>query len=189
MTQRFESKARLPTRSAEGVAYRFVKLKYVHDPISGIGALKAGGRYHIKGGFRALYASGGPVAALKETEFLHKTDQDVVFKPASPMVLFALEYNLEHVLDLREPAALQALGATHSQLFEPWVRGTLENPSPTQRLAKVAYDAGLQALFAPTAVPPHRTINIVVYPDSLVASGPSWVQVSNSDNGRPHRIP
>lgn len=189
MPQQSEPKLQLPTQSAKGFAYRFVKLKYAHDPISGIGALKAGGRYHIKGGFRALYASEDPVAALKETEFLHRTEQDIVFKPASPMVLFALEYNLERVLDLRNPATLEALGATRSQLFEPWLRGTLENPSPTQRLARVAYEAGAQALFAPTVVPPHQAANVVIYPDNLTASGSSWVQVSNSDSGQPHRIP
>ena len=189
MPQRPPPAAGLPTRSAKGISYRFVKLKYAHDPISGIGALKAPGRYHIEGRFRALYTSESPVAALSETAFLVRTNKGIAFRPAPPMVLFALEYDLERVLDLRVPAALKALGVQREQLFASWLRATPQNPSPTQAIAQAVHEAGVQGLFAPTAVPPHEATNFVVFPDNLDANGVSWVQVSDPEGSNTHRIP
>lgn len=179
----------LPITAARGFSYPFVKLKHANDPISGIGALKAPGRYHVQGRFRALYTSENPIAALKETEFLVKSKPEVAFKPAPPMVLFALEYHLERVLDLRDPTTLALLGVKREHLFAAWLRGTPENPRPTQRIARLAYEAGVQALFAPTAVPPHETTNVIVFPDNLKVGGQSWVQVSNPDTIHTFRIP
>ena len=179
----------LPTKAANGISYRFVKLKYAHDPISGIGALRVPGRYHVEGRFRALYTSESPIAALRETEFLLRSDRNVSFKPAPPMVLFALEYDLERVLDLREPATLADLEVEREQLFAPWLRGTPDDPRPTQQVAKFAYEAGVQALLAPTAVPPHETTNIVIYPDNLQEGEPSWVRVIDPEGAFNHRIP
>ena len=189
MSQQRKPRHHLPTATAEGIAYRFVKLKYAHDPISGIGALNSPGRYHIEGGFRALYASESPLAALKETEFLVKSEQDVIFKPAPPMVLFALEYNLEYTLDLRDKDTQAALGVNREQLFGAWLRGTPTNPRPTQKLALAAFEDGVQALFVPTAGPSHEATNLVVFPDNLTVGGSSWVQVSDPERAHTYRIP
>ena len=105
------------------------------------------------------------------------------------MVLFALEYDLERVLDLRDPATLEALGVQREQLFAAWLRATPQNPSPTQKIAQTAYQAGVQGLFAPTAAPPHQSTNVIVYPDNLDANGASWVQVSDPEGSYTHRIP
>lgn len=188
MAQPPKPRVNLPTEPAAGISYRFVKLKYAHDPISGIGAFKAGGRYHIKGGFRALYTSETPVGALAETEFLVRSEENVLFKPAPPMVLFALEYRLDRVLDLRDPITLAQLGVERAQLFTPWIRGTPESPRPTQKLAKTAYEAGVQGLLAPTAVPPHEATNVIIYPDHLEGET-SWVKVRDPDGNYMYRIP
>jgi RES domain-containing protein len=187
--ERTELAVPLPTKAAKGFSYRFVKLKYAHDPISGIGSLKAAGRYHIAGSFKALYTSENPVAALHETAFLLTTSLHIHFKPAPPTVLFALEYNLERILDLRDPEVLGHLGVKHGQLFDSWIRNTPMHPSVTQLIARAAYEAGVQGLYAPSAVPPHNTMNVIVYPDNLEAGGSSWVQVSDPEGTYTHRLP
>lgn len=105
------------------------------------------------------------------------------------MVLYALEYDLERVLDLRHPAVLEALGVQREQLFAAWLRATPQDPSPTQKIAQAAYQAGVQGLFAPTVVPPHEATNVIVYPDNLDANGASWVQVSDPEGSYTQRIP
>lgn len=189
MRERPKPEALLPTKAAKGIAYRFVKLRYAHDPISGIGALRSPGRYHIQGRFRALYASESPIAALKETEFLLKSEREVVFKPAPPMVLFSLSYDLERTLDLGDRATLTALGLDREALFGFWLRATPQDPSPTQELANTAYETGVHALIAPTAVPPHEATNFVIFPDNLDPKGASWVQVSDPEGNYTSRIP
>lgn len=180
---------RFPTRPAKGTSYRFVKLRYAHDPISGIGALKAPGRYHIAGAFRALYSSESPMAALSETAFLLRSDESVIFRPSSPRVLFALEYDLERVLDLRDSDSLARIGVNRSQLFGSWIRGRPESPRSTQLLGRDAFEAGVQAFLAPTAIAPHEATNIVVFPENLRAGGASWVQVSDPEGTYAYRVP
>lgn len=177
----------LPTEAAKGISYRFVKLKYAHDPISGIGSLKVPGRYHIEGRFKTLYASETPEAALRETAFYVSTSPHIAFQPAPPMALFALEYDLQHILDLRDPEVLEHLSVKREQLFESWIRSTPQNPSATQRIARTAYQAGVQGLYAPSAVPPHDTMNIIIYPDNLQSSG--RVQVGDPEGNYTHKLP
>ncbi|MGL5834292.1 MAG: RES domain-containing protein [Waterburya sp.] len=86
--------AELPTISEAGVVYRFIKAKYLNEPLSSIGSLKVGGRYNIKDQFEALYLANNPITALREIRAIVETSSEIIASRLPPYVLLSIEYNI-----------------------------------------------------------------------------------------------
>src|SRR5579884_2384745 len=100
---------RLPTQPLEGVAFRLILARYAATALSSIGSLRAGGRYNMRGEFEALYLASSPVTALREVEALVETAKGLRGVKGPPRILLSVEYELQAVVDLTDPAVHDVL--------------------------------------------------------------------------------
>jgi RES domain-containing protein len=156
-----------------GVVYRVASVRRANpeDLISGIGSQRTGGRWTPPGAFRAVYASRDEATALNEAR-QQNLRQGVPTWMALPLVLTAIEVDLEPVLDLTDGRLRQALRVSRDRMLgEPWwllqERG---QEALTQALGRLARDHGFAALLTPSAAEP-RGSNVVIYPDRIAAEG------------------
>jgi RES domain-containing protein len=149
------------------------------DLIAGVGSQLTGGRWTPPGAFPAVYASREEVTALDEAR---QQNLRLGVPPwmALPLVLTAIEVDLEPVLDLTNGLVRRALRVSRARMLgEPWwVIQDRGREALTQALGRLARDHGLVALLAPSAAQPRGT-NVVIYPDRLVAG--SRLAVVNAD--------
>jgi RES domain-containing protein len=152
-----------------GVHYRVASVRRANpdDLVAGIGSLLTGGRWTPPGAFRAVYASRDEVTALDEAR-QQNLRLGVPTWMALPLVVTALELDLEPVLDLTDGRVRRALRVSGARMLsEPW--WTLQDRGEealTQAIGRLARDQGFVGLLAPSAARREGT-NAVVFPDRL----------------------
>ena len=155
-------------RPLTGTAFRMVRLEYVGSPLSAIGAFKRGGRYNPRGVFEAMYLADTPFTALREVRAVVETASGLVGVRTGPSLLLSIDYVLQSVLDLTEPASHKMLETSLEELLAPWLPATLAGGiAPTQQLGLTARDLEtVEALLVPSAQDP-RASNLAVFPDRM----------------------
>lgn len=152
-----------------GVIYRVASVRRANpnDLIAGIGSQLTGGRWTPPGAFRAVYASREEATALDEAR-QQNLRQGVPAWMALPLVLTALEVDLELVLDLTEGRVRRALCVSRDRMLgEPWwLLQDQGREALTQALGRLARDHGFAALLVPSAARPGGA-NVVIYPDRI----------------------
>jgi RES domain-containing protein len=152
------------------------------DLIAGVGSQLTGGRWTPPGTFCAVYASRDEATALDEAR-QQNLRQSVPLWLALPLVLTALEIDLEPVLDLTDGRVRRILRISRDRMLaEAWWRVQSQgHEALTQALGRLARDHGFVGLLAPSAAR-RRGTNVVVFPDRL-AGGTRLVVVN------PERLP
>lgn len=109
--------------------FRSIDLQWLLQgtPLSAIGSRLRGGRYNRKGDFEAFYIADTQETALYETEAIFKAAGVVVGVRQPPRVMLSLDYDLQRVVDLREPSVLKSLDLTIDDLKQPWKLAQAEN--------------------------------------------------------------
>jgi len=156
--------------SFSGTGYRFVALRYA-DPeraLSGEGAARYGGRYNPVG-VRTVYLSEDARTAVAETGYGVSLGGRFSAKDREARLLLAVEFRLQQVLDLRDPAVLATLGLDVRDLVAPgWREALRRGQRPlTHALALAALDLGFEAILAPSAAVP-GAYNLAVYVGHLL---------------------
>jgi RES domain-containing protein len=161
------------TTRLTGIIYRAASVRRANpgDLVAGVGSQLTGGRWTPPGAFRAVYASRDEVTALDEAR---QQNLRLGVPPwmALPLVLTAIEVDLEPVLDLTAGRVRRALRVSRARMLgEPW--WLLQDQgleALTQALGRLARDHGFAALLAPSAARARGT-NVVIYPDRIAAGG------------------
>lgn len=81
--------------------------------------------------------------------------------------MLSLDYDLQHVIDLRIPHTLEKLNLTIDELKQPWKIAQAENrPFLTQRIGAAARAVNVEALLVPSARVDGGT-NLAIFTDRL----------------------
>jgi len=153
----------------EGTCFRCLSPRYanVRDAISGEGSRYAAGRFHVKGAVLLVYTACSLDLAL--WEYTH-TARSRGFDVANllPVTLLSLEVKVSRVLDLTDAATRRALKINLPTIRTgPWQ--VSEDESETQRIGRLASEAGFEAILAPSAGK-GNSLNVLaanLLPDSL----------------------
>jgi len=154
-----------------GVIYRVASVRRANaeDLIAGMGSQLTGGRWTPPGSFPAVYAGRDEITALDEAR---QQNLRLGVPPwmALPLVMTALEVELESVLDLTNGRVRRALGVSRDRMLEEpwWLLQDRGREALTQALGRLARDHGFLGLLAPSAARPAGT-NAVIFPDRLAA--------------------
>jgi len=137
------------------------------DLIAGVGSLLTGGRWTPPGTFHAVYASLDETTALDEAR-QQNLRQGVRPWMALPLVLTALEVDLEPVLDLVNGRTRQALRVSRERMIAElwWTVQDLGQEALTQAIGRLAREQGFVALLVPS-VTRASAANMVIFPDRL----------------------
>lgn len=155
-----------------GIIYRVASIRRANaeDLITGAGSQITGGRWTPPGTFRAVYGSRDEVTALDEAR-QQNLRQQVPLWMALPLVVTALEVDLEPLLDLTEGRVRRTLRISRKRMLaEPWWRRQDQGQEAlTQAIGRLARDNAFVGLLVPSAASPHG-VNVVIFPDRLTAS-------------------
>ena len=148
----------------QGVCYRNVAQKYANSrDISSIkGSLIAGGRYNYKETFGLLYLSCDVHTCLEETTRSMQRDKFDVAK-SLPRTLIGFQVQVACVLNLTSPDICAALSISRRKLqTTDWemVQEVEHSEAYTQRIGRLAREAGYEALLVPSAVAVGSNLNI-----------------------------
>ena len=143
---------------------RFVRVmapRWAHDPLSGAGAARNGGRWNRKGQ-AALYFSEGLDVAANEYE------QDLGVR-AGTFAYF--DVDIAPAIDLTAPGAVEAFGHVEEDMYASWKDAIRLGVDPvTWRLTDLLVAAGYRAARVPSVLatnrPPARTtpgVNVVIW--------------------------
>jgi RES domain-containing protein len=156
-----------------GVIYRVASVRRSNpsDLIAGVGSQITGGRWTPPGAFRAVYASRDEATALDEAR-QQNLRQGVPPWMALPLVLTAIEVDLEPVLDLTDSRVRRTLRVSQARLLkEPWwLLQEQRLEALNQAVGRLAREQGFVALLTPSAAR-FRGINVVIYPDRIASGG------------------
>jgi len=114
----------LPNPSLSGYCYRSVDHSSLYsidppDALYSLGPGKSGQRYTPFGGPPALYVADKAVTAFAEGTHAITSSLAGTIVPPAPVVVYAVDVSLEHVLLLTDNDILNALGTTISELQGP----------------------------------------------------------------------
>lgn len=159
-------------RPFSGVCFRNVAQRYAtrRDILSAQGSQLTGGRYNFHGTYAALYLSCDIHTCIEETTRSFQNAGASVAE-ALPRTIVGVEAHLSRVLDLTDPAILHFLGVTRLHLLRTdWVtsQDVAGREAPTQRLGRLARDAGVEAVLVPSAARPRTGKNLCVFTDRLL---------------------
>lgn len=128
-----------------GTLFRALNPIWARSPLSGEGAAQFGGRFNPKG-MAALYTSLKPETAMREA------NQVGAFQP---ITLVAYRAEIRHVFDATDPACLDAIGMTLSQIGDQSWRDVMLSGglAPTQRLALDLVSQGYAGILTPSFTP------------------------------------
>lgn len=164
-----------------GDVYRFSAPRWStpSELLTGAGALRAGGRWHPMGRFRAVYASLDPRTALEES-LAHARRFQLSIRTAMPKTLNAVAVRLHRVLDLTEGRTRQALVLSEKRILQEqwWLREATDEEALTQAVGRIAWELGLEALLVPSAANPGGQ-GLVYFPDHKAAH--STLEIINAD--------
>ena len=183
----------------QGHSYRIVDYQYfaAHPNLHpvrilyGFGASMSGQRFTPRGGMATIYFAEDFATAFDEVHpeqaIIRQHDPGLAL-PVSPGGFAAVQYYLETVLDVTDPAVQQVLGTTPAELTGHWrqARNRGQTP-PTQQLGQAVYDSGLfQAIWYESARV-SGTYCLAVFPDRLTA--PSFLEVQDPAGNFQERLP
>ncbi len=133
-----------PVTLSEGLFFRSIDCHWLlrGTPLSAIGSRLRGGRYNRKGDFEAFYIADTQETALYETEAIFKAAGVVVGVRQPPRVMLSLDYDLQHVVDLREPPVLKSLDLTIDDLKQPVETRAGEEPSSANAANRICGACG-----------------------------------------------
>jgi RES domain-containing protein len=127
--------------------------RWAHEPLSGVGAARHGGRWNPKG-VPALYMSEHYAIAIAEYE------QELGIRPGT---LCAYEVKTRAIADLTKPGVLKSLGAKPGDLTGPWKQIALveRRRPPSWALAERLIAEGVRGVRVPSAQA--RGVNLVLW--------------------------
>jgi len=164
-----------------GILYRMASVPRANreDLVAGVGSFVTGGRWNPPGVFHALYASLDESTALEEAR-QQNLRQGVPPWMALPLVLTAIEVDLEPVLDLVDGHTRRTLGVSRKRMLAEswWTEQELRREALTQAIGRLARDLGFVGLLVPSAARASRA-NMVIFPDRLAP--PMRLAVLNAD--------
>jgi RES domain-containing protein len=156
----------------DGIFYRVAGPRYTtaNDIISGTGSLYAAGRWNSQGIFRAVYASYEPETALFEANASSR-HSGILSSEGFPKVVVSLKIKLRSCIDLTKIQSDSTLPFSISDLFsEDWRAISARREQATsQCLALAAYQAGVQAIIAPSNAATNGK-NVIIFPEKLDSS-------------------
>lgn len=150
--------------------FRFINPRYAKagDIVSGAGALRADGRWNIKGTARLSYTATTPETALAET-LAHAQYYQLPLASALPRVLVGLRLKIIRGLDLREPHVGGLLKLSESTMRKTDWRAVNQKGgvAVTQSWGAAFAQAGFEAVAVPSAAAAEG-VNILVFPENLL---------------------
>ncbi len=166
-----------------GICFRNVAQRFAtrHSILSTDGSLLAGGRYNFRGTYPVLYLACDIHTCVEETTKSFAQSGSAVSQ-ALPRTIVGVEVSLSDVLDLTDPAVRRRLDITRVSLTHTdWVtsQDVYGLEALTQKVGRLARDAGFEAILAPSAALPRTGKNLAILPDQLLSS--SRIQVVNRD--------
>ena len=192
----------LPTltpQTRQGHGYRIVDYQYfaAHPNLHPVrilfsfGAPVKGQRFTPRGGMATIYFAEDLATAFDEVhpeQAIIRQHDPGLAQPVSPGGFAAVQYSLETVLDVTDPAVQQDLGTTPAELTGHWRQARNRGLTPpTQHLGQAVYDSSLfQAIWYESARVP-GTYCLAVFPDRLTA--PSFLEVYDPAGSFQERIP
>ena len=141
------------------------------DIISGMGAMRAAGRWNVAGAARLSYTSQAPDTALSEALALVNYYRLPVSK-ALPRVLVALRLKATRGLDLRDGEVRKALILSENTIRKLDWRAENQKGAEavTQAWGHAFAQAGFEAAIVPSAADSVGA-NVLIFPDNLAAGG------------------
>jgi RES domain-containing protein len=123
--------------------WRILAPKWAHDPLSGDGAARFGGRFNPKG-TPALYLSEGIDTAFAEYQ------QDLLVRPGT---FCAYQVNVLGIVDLCNAQTCKALALDRTILLSPWKTILLvdKQTPPTWELSRLLLNQGFAGVRVPSA--------------------------------------
>ncbi len=169
---------------------RAVEFRHLHTrkpaPLWGGASKIHGARFTPKSGFESIYLAWDSVTALAEVQSLAFLAGSLFQPLAPPWVLMSVKGIVSGVLDLTDPATLNALGTNEQEISGAWL--TSAHP-PTQLLAQVAYDSGIVVgIKYPSARNVGGGVNLVVFPDRLPLAATDFLEVFDPHGNLTQRI-
>jgi RES domain-containing protein len=132
----------LPRDSVTGHLFRHQATQWQYSQ-AGAGARTVGGRWNPPGSFATLYLAGSVEVAAAELHRLASRGGRAV-DDFLPRHLLEYEVGLEAILDLTNPATLEAVGLGEEQLRS-------EDAMPCQEVGEAAHHLGREGILAPSA--------------------------------------
>jgi RES domain-containing protein len=157
------------TAGWNGTAFRAVGIEYANkrDLISGEGTKRNGSRWTPPGSFATVHVSLDVKTAMAEslgTQQLY----GIALTARFPLTIVAIDVRLNRLIDLADVRVLVDLGLTRQKLLRCRWRQSMDKgrEALTQALGRVAFEAGLEGLFVPSAQT-RKGSNLIVFPDNL----------------------
>lgn len=155
-----------------GISVRVTSDRFAHDPISGEGSRKVGGRFNIRpglgdclnwpNGVRAIYLADSPETALREANLIRQPSRLDRLLDDEGYTYFLIRYELSKVIDLTLDKIFD-----RQLLTGAWdTYDAMDITAPTQRIALAAFTLGIPALKVPSAQNQDGH-NLVIFPDNL----------------------
>ena len=134
--------------------WRILAPKWAHDPLSGEGASRFGGRFNAKG-VPALYLSESIDTAFAEYQ------QDLQVRPGT---CCAYQLDVSKIVDLCNAQVYKAISVDKGSLLSPWKETLLVNKStpPTWELSSQLMSQGFAGVRVPSAQM-KEGVNIVLW--------------------------
>jgi RES domain-containing protein len=183
--------AALPRLLVRGTLWRTVSNDLLQGPPPGApagsrpqplwpgGAALRGGRYTPVGGCNTLYLAPDAATALAEVQVVLFPDAGAPQPGAihNPLLVFACDVHLPHVLDLCDDAVQAMLETSEAELTAPWLRAQERQRNagaplpPTQALGDAACRSDAVLAFRYPSYRRAGAENLVVFTDHLAALG------------------
>lgn len=145
----------------------------------------AGARFTPRGGFDSVYLAGDLMTAFVEVQAVALVPGGTVTLQAAPWTLVTVKGTVTRVLDLTHAGTRSALGTNKREMTGAWLRA---KKRPTQELARAAYDSGKIAGIKYDSAKHPGGVNLVVFPDRLVASSTDYLEVFDPNGHLAQRI-
>ncbi len=154
--------------------FRMVNPRYTKDAdiISGKGGFRAVGRWNLRGKFHCMYASMTPETALLES-LARVRRNHLPDEKALPKTLVCVSVRVRKALDLTDGQVRQRLGVSEKRMADEvqWLTDNYHNrESITQAIGRAAAALAFEALIIPSAADTPHGVNVVVFPENLLAS-------------------
>ena len=159
---------------------RYAPLRYAkpYDLLSGEGSRLGGKRFNTRLEFGAVYTSLDPHTATAEVDGKYADfdvhPADIPSTAKHPQVRTFIDFRLQRVLDLCDPAVRRRLGVTRADLGRGWMKSnSRDEESFTQALGRAARSAGFEALLVPSRFA--GGVNLVWFPGRLLPGSRVWI--------------
>lgn len=138
------------------------------DILSGVGGLRADGRWNCKGRFRCSYTSRAVETAMKEVLAATRR-KGLPDERALPRTLIGLDLSAQRALDLTDGDTRLRCQTGRDRILNDawWIENQKGRESFTQAVGRAAMAAGFEALIAPAAADAPHGVNLVVFPENL----------------------